>query len=721
LVQAVPQQDDGFTLSNKQNYNIDTNSNNQDTSTGITSKAHFYASLCDVSYQTSGPNRSSIIRVPQKVYDITKNNTDYIIYEKVVDDGNLVVYTPYANTDLTNFSLIQYPTYYALRGSQSMYDFWTDANLLLQQPALNDVNAYDTMVDLYKGKIQDYIAEEANKLGGNREAILIGHSLSGMMVIDIYHQMYAQHHHLFAEDSIYAFNPFIFATPEYLEIREICKNSDNDHYTAYRSAINIYKTKDDFASSLVKVAGVGKVYIYPNVVDSQYFGGINNVAYEAYRTYENHRLRNFSGEGGGNENARYPFGLKEYTTLTTFINDEKAQNRPILIITKKTDTMPNYFDGPDTYHLKVRNHNNSLYADIRAGAGINTVEYEWTVGTIDKTNYYEYSTTLLGNTEYYISPLYTLTNQQLSKTVYFKYTGDASTYNILDSSTGKIWQINQTGFDSKTYPEALITPAITTYIQPGHSPDYLLRGKWQLQDSTDNLQDGLSVKWYEHGPRRLLSIVPPTNFELLLGLGSNTGITNLNVKLVSQGAYYSGTDACDTTERMTTVGSNLLYYVVPINVSPSDWSGIEGLAATAPDDEVFNISCDNSTLIWNITNTQYNTHGRLYYDISTGPHGSGQSYLYELVSNGTSLTGLTSQDFPLQNTNLHVLHNSGTGNNAIYEMYIIHNGERHYLFVQQNSFSYNHSSNYGYLSLIRASLIETKYVNAMKFKIIQPT
>lgn len=700
--------DVGFTVINKTNYDIGDGN-------GISRKVHFYAQLADLAYQTSGPDRSVIIRAPWDIYDASKGPNDWVPYEKVVDNDNLMIYTPYGTLNKTTFPLATYPNYIVLRGSQTLFDYWKIANLITLQPNINDNNSYDTHVDTFKGLITNFLTEEDGYLTGNRNLVFLGHSQGGMIALDIYHQLFSQYQHLLSQDCLHIFNPFIIPTPEYQEIREICKDNTHDDYTAYRANINIHKTKDDFASSLVKIVGVGNVYVYPNVVESQYFNGILNTAYETYKTYANHRMTNFSGEGATNEAARHPYGMTEYVHATSFMLSEKQNDRPIIMRTKMAEVMTTYFDeGAITHHLKLRNVGGTLKIDTRKGEGIDNTSYEFSVSNIDKSTFYEYDITESQETTTYISPLYTLTNAGASLFVHIKYTGDPiasgqePTYNIIDSD-GKVYQFKQVAFNLKKYPEDIDLVAITSFTQAGRSANYLLRGQWQLLDSQDNLINGLSSKWYIDGPRRLLSYNPTEElFFHTFGFSS----TQFNTYLISVASYYvegnqmMGYPVNTHSKTVLASGSNTEYYTALPNYvgDNAKFGTVEGESvAVSPDSEVWNLSFDSTLVSWNISNTQETgqSHTRLQYHGATS-----DNYSYDSSLQTTPLHDIPTSAFPYTNHYLEITYKeSMTNGDRMYQLSFNYNGVKHYLLSTEHTYSLN-NGHYGYIEIVSQTRLD---------------
>ena len=192
----------------------------------------------------------------------------------------------------------------------------------------------------------------------------------------------------------------------------------------------------------------------------------------------------------------------------------------------------------------------------------------------------------------------------------------------------------------------------------------------------------------------------------------DASIQNINAYLISIGGEYS--NVADTTERMIFIGTNHQYYAVSPSVTSSDWPNVQGLSAVNPDDEIWNFSYNNNE--WVIQNTVETTiDGRLYKDISN--NSAGTTLLFELVTSGTSKTNLSTSDFPFTDNKIYIDYNEDIGGHRIYQIYLKYNSVNHYLFVQQNDYSYNHASSYGYLTLIAENEITPAMKKATQFKI----
>ena len=141
-----------------------------------------------------------------------------------------------------------------------------------------------------------------------------------------------------------------------------------------------------------------------------------------------------------------------------------------------------------------------------------------------------------------------------------------------------------------------------------------------------------------------------------------------------------------------------------------DWGIPEGTSAVAPDEEVWNISYDDTKSGWNITNTK--TTKNL---VSFVPRSKAYNFASGDQADNTKIneTTLVKTDFPLTDTNTNLqLINDGNG---YFQMYITVRSIKRYLMYIDNNHSF--SNHYGYLSLIDEDMIDDTSKDCTLFKI----
>ena len=158
---------------------------------------------------------------------------------------------------------------------------------------------------------------------------------------------------------------------------------------------------------------------------------------------------------------------------------------------------------------------------------------------------------------------------------------------------------------------------------------------------------------------------------------------------------------------------NLTYYASPSTPANLAQENVDGLFASSPDSEVWNISYDTAKSSWNITNTVITNNNRICYI------GSNSILPYFIGNTNPALSsqdrsGMVDSNFPFTNTNVEILKDG----NGYYQLYItMANGDKKYLFAQQTAGSNAHALNYGLITLIAENNITTAIKDSTLFKI----
>jgi len=192
------------------------------------------------------------------------------------------------------------------------------------------------------------------------------------------------------------------------------------------------------------------------------------------------------------------------------------------------------------------------------------------------------------------------------------------------------------------------------------------------------------------------------------------GKTNFNTYIRTKAAYNYDTLDYSTKEHFIIdngkANANDYYGIKKGYPSWYDWGTAEGTSAVAPDEEVWNISYDDTKSGWNITNTE-TTKSLISFILRSkaGNFASGD----QADSTKINETTLESTDFPLTDTNTNLqLINDGNG---YFQMYItVRSIKRYLMYIVNNYTSQRH---YGYLSLIDENMIDDTSKDCTLFKI----
>lgn len=676
---------------------------------GVSIPANIHASFIEIGGQLPS-ERPLLVNVPSSFFNggVLPGPGDavYELYQPVQDD-NLVIYRPYDAT-LNNVS---YPTIIAMYGMQSLYNAFNVLDLATDFADSAIIAAggdYNTRFNEIKGKIDNYITT----VDSARNVVLTGHSLGGKMMFDYFYQ--TPHKQLIEKVSL--FNPYMIADNIYQDVYNIMIG-DNAASKLIYQVVDIHIIIGDVASALVEKRPICNLYRYPTQLaanDPDFFHVLSGVIFANYLTYENHKLSHFSDLYFGSTWSAVSTDDTFDNFLASHQNSEK-----MLLETVKSQAFIDEDGTTEAFNSSLKLIHTSG-GEIRldwlntSATSIHTY-YEWLI-SIDLNKYLTFN--LEG--ALYLARKVTLTNAGSNISFFVQRTADTDRANYIlrkgDDNTimytlkeGQFNDIHGLGdnFKERTY---------ASYVALVDA-DAISRGKFYFSNTLDNAaatpQDAATA-WHFPGTNNRRGLHIPTQitqFELTLGLGSNSGLTNFNTYLISKGACYQSNNA-DSTERFILLDTNGQYYAYP-SIPATAPEGIQGLGAAAPDTEVWNISYDTVNSSWNISNTGTTTNNRLYKDISND--GAGSTFLWEQVSGSTSYNyaGMVNSDFPYTNTNLQVI-NNGDG---YYQLYVMYGTVKMYLFVQQNPFSNTHTYNYGFLTLIAETNIDSTKIDATKFKI----
>jgi hypothetical protein len=721
--------------------------------TNADAEVKFYASLNNAGYTNEAGKPKHINGYMMENWtNWAGNNTNReILYEKLTTPyPNLTIYSPIQK--VVNYSV---PVYFILKGTDSLWEVLSDLDLFVDYTTTQGTEFLTHKLTGYfeeQQSITTFIKNYLDVINTTHQIVFTGHSLGCKFIVDIVSELVRDHNMSHRIQSVRCFNPYVFpGSTNYM----YCYNQARagTYNSLFREHWHFYIIKADFASVFVRSpnVGFGNVIYYDNVNTVH-----NNVNTDTVRTLSdwlstltlglsrqsyldvvNHKITNWNLDlpvivyGGHVVDS-----LNQVMSLSTWL--EKA--------------MPNYFDGnTDLRQLFVwkdpsppAGKENNMTANIRheADASHEAEDVENFVivqnYNADKTTYFKYqiganwyvafniTASWVNSSGQHVGtqiPIYIITVDTSNDIHRFLLGIPSTTANkeidVLRINSGD-WNDSGTfnhTLDKDNHGSELLIETYENFIATQLYANAMGASNTQVNKFDRSLwrvHSGEVAPIIDANGRRGAYAPTYTAFHTMLAL-VDSSITNINIYLISLGAEYSG--SVDSTERIIFIDTtNVKYFAVPPNTSSSAWPNIEGLSAVSPDDEVWNFSYNPHNNEFVIQNTQQSSNGRLYEDTSTGTVGSGISHLYESVSLGTSQTDLTTSDFPFINTKLHIIHNYDIGGHRIYQLFIFINDVKHYLYVQQNSFSNGHSSSYGYLTLIKDSNVSSTNMKATQFK-----
>lgn len=716
----------------------------------------FYAGLNNIAY-TNEPAKPNHINglMMENWTDWSGNNTNReILYErKTTTFPNLTIYEPIQKE--VNYGV---PVYVILKGTDSLWEVLSDLDLFVDYTTTQGTEFLTHKLSSYFSEqqaITTYLKDYLQNENTTHELVFTGHSLGCKFIVDIVSELVRDYNLANRIQSVRCFNPYVFpGSTNYM----YCYNQARagTYNSLFREHWYFYIIKADFASVFVRSpnVGFGNIKYYDNINTDHTNFNFDTVrtlsdwlstltlglSRQSYLDVVNHKITNWNPDLPVIVYEKHKLDkVDDYISLSTWMEKN----------------MSNYFEGSTKDDLRqlflwrdpspIAGEESLLSVNIRYREDAShkaAPTQSFIIRTnynSDKTTYFKYQIGANWNVAFRLeaSWLDELGNQVGSTLPFYIMYGDSNSdisrfvigipsstpnkevdflrikngnWNDSASWNGTLDKASHGGkIIIKPYEEFLTIQTASESLGALESDtERYQRSLWRLHD------ENLVAKLNDNG-RRINYSPTYTEFHTMLAI-VDSSITDINIYLISLGAEYSG--SVDSTERIIFIDTNnVKYFAVPPNTSSAAWSNIQGMSAVSPDDEVWNLSYNPHNHEFVIQNSQQSSNGRLYEDTSTGSVGSGISHLYESVSLGTSQTDLTTSDFPFINTKIHILHNYDIGGHRIYQIYIFINDVKHFLYVQQNSFSNGHSSSYGYLTLIKDSNVNSTNMKATQFKI----
>lgn len=474
-----------------------------------------------------------LARLVNEAYAPVSEREDYIehingdLYKKLTFnatfDDYCAVYEPFSNLAIDNNK----ETYFAIRGSQTMYDAYVD--LLQAANTIPFLTSYVTDVITFggtsflglcntiKAQVDAYTASNPDRL-----VVLCGHSLGSAIASAVFRRCYVDDSNYVRLTKCVCFNGYYVPdssfTQQYLE----CLTPTTDGMTYFKQRVHhhIIGTNDgtggDPASVLLLSRGFGNVNVYDPVITNTHANWIDTfvspeVGYNAYSLYENHRIVNFT------KTKHYPDPVLVHEFDAQLLNGHK-----IALETLNHKVVTSYSGDAYTHGLKLvrpLDGTADMKLHLQYGTGAPTrTDYEWVI-TRQPNFYYIYE---MGGSKYF-SRKYTLTTntpgETFSKNVWFQHASNVLTEErhvyIITAQTGNnnvgqyVYQIKSTAdWDvAGLFPWTMISPlptnnkdASTGFFKDGRTQTYLNRGIFMIWYDAEIGQD---AAWPDHGQRRI--------------------------------------------------------------------------------------------------------------------------------------------------------------------------------------------------------------------------
>lgn len=413
---------------------------NQGDVSGTSALTKFYADIVESTYQTNlvdyFENSQVQDNVSQQVIPTTINyNTIYRRVDFGID--NMKVYVPITQ----NANL---PMYIAFRGTQTIYDYYRDLNVVLDYGSSSVLGSFNSEMTTIYNAIKTFIETE------NRPVTILGHSLGAMYGLNLLHVLHTQEapnlDHIESQFKCIMFNPLILVNDAVSYFRA----AEQQLYS--KNNIEIHSIRGDFLSPLLIQAGIGKVYAYDNdsvqTIDTTDFllgtwltQLIGVTDRNSYLNDDNHKLSTFGGNTNGLETYKLIDAINQDSQFLASIRMHNKQYVRIIAGGALSEVHTYVFDN-----LSNNNFDKSFidYPHADSSHDSNDIEnYNWRINRFSEASGYRYHNIISTyNNQKYINFRRSIISQNQSSQPRFRYivkVGDSVTNGeflfMLDSST----------------------------------------------------------------------------------------------------------------------------------------------------------------------------------------------------------------------------------------------------------------------------------------------
>ena len=372
----------------------------------LTDEEQFYALLASQPYNTN-----------QESFLTNGGNKDYRLTRSTGVSSSYDYMAVYEEIPLTND--VAKDIVFCLKGSDTLFDYITDASLLHSYASSGVSEAYDYLYNfLFEtnyNAILNYMSAQATPTLHNYH--ICGHSLGGMLAYDIYHRLVDEN--AGGNFDIWIYNPYTLISPRFVDSLQDAQNAVDGvdgygRFTQMQTNIHAFICRGDFFAASYINYGPGMVKTLPEKepvgdVDNL---DISNIAWNASQELANHKLSNFY------ENL-------QHTTLTllgeTFYNDDMASNQYIhdSVLLLSNDVVRDFSGlraSVGEYHVKVRavdSDFDNIVGNVFYDAEVDRQDYQWEFSQIPGQFhcYYESGSNRI------VTPIYQIVNNRYK--IYF--------------------------------------------------------------------------------------------------------------------------------------------------------------------------------------------------------------------------------------------------------------------------------------------------------------
>lgn len=661
-------------------------------------------------------------------------NNAPLVYRQILNYPNpskqVLIYVP-ITSDTSR------PIFVILKGTDSIVDLMTDAHMYFQwATGMTLYDQFQARLDEYWIQIRDAVYYTGDPDLDDRPKTFIGHSLGGAFASKLHYAFHTHQDFVDKTSMCYLFSPYVLAGPYYDAIVNKCKTD-----TLYKDSIQTYMVDSDPFSLMMKNQGFGHVHVYPSRITDQsplWWHTLQQIKDGNPFTHPDHTIMNWT---------QYAQPLTYRQTVSSVdLTDTHFGNVNRTIETHLQYTVVNELDTHLSKHLALDLGETDNIEDCNYPLiGEDIQKY---ICTISKASEFGHSAELRQVGKDHVSMMFQPTDNSNNRMLYFSF------LYIITSSTsdGSASYHNYVYCYRRAVANDLVYIAHYDYSSIALNPAYglrWLRTKGNTSTPESNVHQlekvefndfsiiynqpqgtGLGESTHANSMRNKSSweITQPWSLsshsdsdELRRKAGTNPGAqpiftmfgisgkTSFNTYIRTKSGYNIENPAYSAVDLFLIDAGGNDYYAVN-STTPQWWGTSEGLAATVPDTEVWNISYNDANDSWDITNTS-TTNKLASFSTSSVAYNTADGYY---GANGP--TTLQTTDFPLTNTNLYIV----SDGNDYYQIYIIVNNasgtpvKRYFYFAQVD---YSSTYHYGYLALIDEDLINADFKPTTLFKI----
>lgn len=377
--------------------------------TGVES---FYAQIASEPYK------------PQQSEFLTHVNVgDFRLTREIGHSSSYDYCTVYEEIPATNQSSKK--IVFALKGSNTLWDYITDASLLhdYSTEGVSTVfdHLYEYLLNLNYNVVVNYMDSQA--VPTFHQYCLVGHSLGGKLAYDIYTRLVDNN--LGTNFSCRLFNPYTLLTERYVDSLQKVQNAVDgvegfDRFNQLKQNVHQYICRGDMFAQTAIWWGPGQIKTYPaieTITDPDNLS-LSSIGWNASKEMANHKLLNFY--------ESQPHTTTMHLRSKTFFDgtgENAFDGAQVIIVNRTEGDFSIIRDAVGQHHVKVRALTTN-FADVKGNlfyGAIPVEDYQWSIDN-PPGEYHCYDE---GNARA-VTPVYIISNkrndeQYVQQTVFFKY------------------------------------------------------------------------------------------------------------------------------------------------------------------------------------------------------------------------------------------------------------------------------------------------------------